>query len=318
MTTAKEYFRKQGGFGLLKQYWRAGVLGTAIAQFVLLGSGKTALELLRMSVSLKTKQRLKRKYKSVIDECEYNGWEKLYHKESRTIWIFWWQGMEQAPQIVQRCYASIVEHLAKDWNIVLLTELNFREYADFPQCILEKLNKGIITLTHFSDLLRLELLIRHGGLWLDATVFCTNSEIPQSILKSDLFVYQTQKPGADGKAMTMSSWMMWARSNNNILLLTQKLLYKYWEKNTYLVDYFLLHHFFAISCEHFEEEARKIPPFDNSIPHLLLLHLFDEYDENQWLMWKQQTCFHKLSYKFENDDKNKGLITFYKKILEKV
>ena len=35
------------------------------------------------------------------------------------------------------------------------------------------IDSGQITKTHLSDLLRLELLIRYGGTWIDATVFCT-------------------------------------------------------------------------------------------------------------------------------------------------
>jgi hypothetical protein len=38
---------------------------------------------------------------------------------------------------------------------------------------LEKYQKKIIDNTHFSDLLRLELLIKYGGTWIDASVLVT-------------------------------------------------------------------------------------------------------------------------------------------------
>lgn len=307
------YFKKAGGVNLLKQYWRAGVLCTAIAQFFLLGRSETALKLLRLIVSMKVQEKLKRKYAR-----ELTGFDREYaereHYVSRKVWIFWWQGIEQAPLIVQRCYDSVREHLS-DWEITLVTKDNFRTYASFPDHILKKLENGQITLTHFSDLLRLELLINHGGWWLDATVFCTGADIPCSIQKADLFVFRPLKPGADGKSTVLSSWLMYAKTNNKILMATRHLLYKYWEKNRSLVDYFLIHQFFSIAFKRYPEEAKKIPPFCNSVPHILLLHLFDDYDEQYWNDLKRMTCFHKLSYKFEKIE-TKEKETYYDRLIQ--
>ena len=38
---------------------------------------------------------------------------------------------------------------------------------------MEKHKNNIIDNTHFSDLLRLELLIKYGGTWIDASVLIT-------------------------------------------------------------------------------------------------------------------------------------------------
>lgn len=313
MPKAKDYFKKAGGINLLRQYWKNGVLGTAILQFLLLGKSRTALELLRLVTTLKTKRHLAKKYGEVLKEFNVKWQETLPHCERKTVWIFWWQGEEAMPPLVRKCYESVIENL-KDWEIVLLSEKNYQQYAVFPIYIHEKLQKGI-TLTHFSDLLRLELLIKHGGLWLDSTVLCTSSNIPQSVLKSDLFMFRPQKPGADGKAITMSSWLMWASSNNRILMATQAMLYNYWQKHDSLCDYFLLHHFMSIVLDFYSEEAKKIPPFCNSVPHILLLHLFDKYNDLYWEDLKRMSCFHKLSYKL--DDKNIALSgTYYSNLFK--
>lgn len=296
MSETKDLFKRGGGVSLLKQYWRAGVLLPTMAQFVLLGKSRTALELLRMTASLKTQQRLERKYRKVLNEFKYD--ETLKHYAAKKVWVFWWQGMESAPTLVKRCYQSVKENLS-DWEILLITQDNYKQYIDFPEHILQKLDKGQITLTHFSDLLRLELLIRHGGLWLDATVLCTGGVIPQSIIDSDLFVYQAQKPGSNGMATIMSSWCMYAKTNNKILMATRELLYEYWKKNTKMDDYFLLHQFFTIVCNKYPEDSMKIPPFCNSVPHILLLHLFDKFDKQLWSDLLKMTCFHKLSYKLD-------------------
>lgn len=296
MSETKELFKRGGGTAILKQYWRAGVLIPTLAQFCLLGKSRTALELLRMTASLKTQQRLERKYRKILTDFTYD--ESLKHEASKKIWIFWWQGMENAPSLVKRCYQSVKENLF-EWEIVLITKDNYKQYVVFPEHILQKLDKGQITLTHLSDLLRLELLIRHGGLWLDATVLCTGSDIPKSIIDSDLFVFQAQKPGSNGMATIMSSWCMYAKTNNKILMATRELLYEYWKKNTKMDDYYLLHQFFSIVCNKFPEDSMKIPPFCNSVPHILLLHLFDKFDKQLWSDLLKMTCFHKLSYKLD-------------------
>ena len=66
----KETFKKQGGIKLLKQYWQGGALFTGIGQFLLLGKSRTALEILRLSTTLKTKQKLEKKYKWKLEKFD--------------------------------------------------------------------------------------------------------------------------------------------------------------------------------------------------------------------------------------------------------
>ena len=75
--------------------------------------------------------------------------------QDKKVWICWFQGIENAPMIVKNCYESICYWL-KDYEIVVITEENYKSYVQFPTVIEEKRKKGIITDAHFSDLLRLE------------------------------------------------------------------------------------------------------------------------------------------------------------------
>ena len=49
-----QYYKQAGGFKLLIQYWKAHVLGYAFLEFILLGKSKTALEIFRLAVSLRS------------------------------------------------------------------------------------------------------------------------------------------------------------------------------------------------------------------------------------------------------------------------
>ena len=313
--SVKEYFEKAGGLSLLKQYLRNGVFFTAGAEVVLLGFSKKSLEQMRIVVQNKVCRKLYKKYDSFARSfCA--AWDtNVPHEQCKKVWVCWLQGIENAPLLVQRCYESYKTYMS-DGEIVVLTEDNIKDYVEFPGYIMEKYKKGIITRTHFSDLLRAELLSRYGGTWMDATVLCTGANIPEYMLDSELFFFQQLKPGADGKELRMSSWMISAYSNHPIMALTRALLYEYWKTHDYMMDYFLFHAFVTMACSYYEKEYKEIVDASNSIPHILLLRFFEKFDEKRWEYMKQATPFHKLSYKFDEKQMDKRN-TYYDEIIVK-
>ncbi len=317
MLEMKEIFKKQGGMELLKRYVRGGALFTAVLQFILLGNSRTALEILRLSATMKIEQKLVRKYQCILQQFDKMYDDKLIQNQSNKVWICWFQGIENAPLIVQKCYASLKEKLT-DREIIVIMEDNISEYVKFPDYIEQKWKMGKITHTHMTDLLRLELLIRYGGTWIDSTVLCTRDreDIPDYYFDSDLFFYQMLKPGRDGHATVISSWYMSACTNNKILMAVRHLCYEYWKKNDYMVDYFLFHIFFQMALEYYIEDWKNVVPVSNSAPHILLLRLFEKYDDKFLKYIEDQTPFHKLSYKFT--DEQKALTdTYYKWVIER-
>ncbi len=293
-------FKKVGGWEILRQYARAHVLLFALVQTALNGFSKKSLEILRLSVNNRILRKLRKKSKCLIRDFKASR-QPQPQKSSKTVWVCWFQGMENAPELVQRCYRSLQENLT-DREIILLTEENYREYITLPDYIEEKAAKGIIPKAQYSDLIRLELLIRHGGTWIDATVFCSGGNIPSYMLDSPLFMFQTLKPGLDGHPTSISNWFITAHTHNPLLELTQALLYDYWKKHNYMVDYFIFHDFFQLAQEAYPEVWNQVVPFCNSVPHILLLRLFDRFDPVVWQAVREMTPFHKLSYKFNQDE----------------
>lgn len=315
MLKLKQLFEKAGGWNIIVNYAKAGVLPYMFAQVLLTGNSKTALELVRNGIQLKIKQKLWKRYINVLRVFDANySRDKYPMKKSNKVWVCWMQGMELAPDLVQRCYRSLKENL-KDKEVVLLTEDNLDQYVKIPDFILDKLHKGIITRTHFSDILRVELLIQNGGTWIDATVFCSGGDIPKYMMEDEFFIFQKLKPGSDGSTINMSSWFMTAWSNQKFLLATRELLYAYWRKNNRLIDYFLLHLFMMLVKDYYSDEWKHIFPYPNSLPHVLLLRMFEPYNEDLWNNLKTICPFHKLSYKRSKEEfARKG--TYYKSILE--
>lgn len=292
-----QLFKKVGGITILKQYFRAHVLLFALVQTALNGFSKKSLEIVRNAVNNKILRKLRKKYRRSIAQFKENDCcaEQV---TSNKVWVCWFQGIENAPEVVQKCYRSLQGNLPER-EIILLTEENYREYVTLPDYIERKAAKGIIPKAQYSDLLRLELLIRHGGTWIDSTVLCTGGQIPGYMLDSELFMFQTLKPGLDGQATCVSNWFMTACTNHPILRLTQTLLYEYWKKNDTLIDYFIFHFFFQLAIEAYPQAWSKVIPFSSSVPHILLLRLFEPYDRQTWEAVQEMTPFHKLSYKFD-------------------
>lgn len=308
-----QLYKKVGGKKIIKQYVNAHVLFLVIIEALIIGFSKKSLEIVRLVANNRVLKKLRRKYKKFIQAYLTEQNIELEHIQSNKVWICWLQGMENAPNIVKKCYKSVQDNL-NGKEIVLITDENYNQYVTFPKYIQEKIDRGIISKTHFSDLLRLELLIKYGGTWIDATVFCSGNNYPEYIFNSELFVFQTLKPGLDGHATRISSWFMSAYTNHPILLLTRALLYEYWKNKNNLIDYFLLHDFFELAIENYPEEWKKVIPFSSSTPHILLLRLFEEYDESIWRNIKDMTCIHKLSYKFDEENIKKEN-TYFKKII---
>lgn len=310
-----EIFQKVNGNQVLKEYAQAQVLLHALLMTAIEGTSRKSLEIVRESVNNKIVKKLRKKYAPFIAEFKKHDSErrKLPKEHSNKVWVCWLQGMEEAPPIVKRCCQSLLDHL-NDREIILLDESNYREWVTFPGYIQQKIADGTITKTHMTDLLRLELLEHYGGTWIDATVFCSGGNIPDYILDSDLFLYQNLKPGLDAHARRVSTWLMTSCTNHPIIVLTKELLYSYWENHGIMVDYFLIHDFMELAIETYPEEWKQVVPFSNSAPHVLLLRLNDKYDEKIWKAIKEQTPFHKLTYKYEKET-GKMRNTYYSRIL---
>jgi len=126
-----------------------------------------------------------------------------------TIWTCWWQGIENAPILVQQCIASI--HCNADNHpVVVITWDNLNKYADIPEHIISLAKNGDLSLTHLSDVLRANLLANHGGQWVDSTMFCLaplNDALWNELIFSPVNVIR--KKGVNFDSRGNISWCIW-------------------------------------------------------------------------------------------------------------
>ncbi len=257
----------------------------------------------------RVRQKLEQEYKDLIQEGAH---PEADERVSNKVWICWFQGEENAPDLVKACINSVRKNMPEK-EVVVLTEETIPQYVQFPEHITEKWESGKIRAAHYSDLLRLALLCEYGGIWIDATVLCTSQDIPKAIAESPLFVYQMiDLSRQDTNAIIASSWFISAWSQQLILLLTRDLLYEYWKRNDCAENYYILHIFFAIAARRYPEKWSQVPVYNNHSPHTLQFELMQSYDSGRWEDIMQMAVFHKLNrYVRQNDDRR----TFYRHII---
>ena len=226
------------------------------------------------------------------------------------IWVCWWQGAEQMPPLVKSCYASLQKH-SNGHPVTLITQKNFREFTELPDYIPEKIQAGQITLTHLSDILRMNLLRRHGGLWLDATVLLTR-HVPD--FDQALFTIKRRDRNQNVAQCRWSAYLWYMTKNNLLAEFLDTLFLAYWRKENTLLAYFLIDYCVAVAYENIPAIRALLDavPYNNPQIYALSKKLNDPYDPALYAKICADTYFHKLNWKKDYVRQTKtGAPTFY-------
>lgn len=119
----------------------------------------------------------------------------------RQIWVLWTQGLDQMPPVPRACIDSW-QQLNPGWDIRALTAESLGEWVDPVLC---EPQARALAPNRLSNLVRLSLLARHGGVWVDATCYCMKplDEWLPDYLGSGFFAFA--RPARD---RLMSNWFL--------------------------------------------------------------------------------------------------------------
>jgi len=230
--------------------------------------------------------------------CRYENGNR---GKQEVVWFCWLQGIENAPELVKACLKSLRENV--DAEIKVLDERNYGEYVELPEYIVEKYRRGRIPPALFSDLLRLELLIRYGRTWIDSTVLATKPATRaivdlkpswKEIRESELFLYRYIRTG---RVYGISNWFIHAKAGNPLLVELRDMLYAYWRDYDCTLEYYIFHLFFGVVAKRYPGMLSKMPK-GNSYNALVLEHNLEKrYNEEWWQKLTDNVPFHKLNYR---------------------
>ncbi len=261
-------------------------------------------------------EKLYKRYKNLI-EAPLDPAPQESHLPHRDIWIFWGQGMNNAPVVVKKCYASVQKY-CKGYRIHLLDNENISEYVTLPEDILRLYDggKGILRAAHFSDILRTELLIQYGGIWIDATLLLT-SELPEYITHQPMFLYR--ETNLNFPEYIFANYLIASEKSNPFLKRTLELVYTFWREHTTtpisMRDYMFYYNFITLLSQHNEQAyniVQKVPFVPNDLNVLILFKFFNfPYNEQLLQYLFSVSPIHKLTYKYQDTKFNQRTIWSY-------
>lgn len=235
------------------------------------------------------------------------------------IWMCWWQGIDNAPEIVKACVSSVQRHSAGR-EVIIITSDNVNDYASIPEWFLDKVNSGVISRTHLSDLLRFSLLAQYGGIWLDATFYCCRD------LSSPVYsapVFSIKRPdylhGSIASGYFANYSLGCDDAHRGVFAAFRDFFLEYWSRNDYLIDYLLSDYLIVLAGRHDERTKDSIAAIEPNNPMCdeLFKILGKPFDADEWNRLKADTDLFKLTWKQSFPIDCSGRETFYGKLLKR-
>lgn len=234
-----------------------------------------------------------------LDIFEYHPSEHDF-KGRIPVWICWWQGFPEAPEVVRLCRESVYKNFnQEEFVIIEIDAQNVKEYVDFPDWIWEKHQKGIISRTLLSDILRMALLYYHGGMWVDATYFLTKPFTAE--LVRDKALYSLHLKDFEGIHISQGRWtlnFLYTKKGELLPKFILNAFYYYFAAYDEVYDYFMIDYFGRIAYEHFDEVRHQLDECIPQQPDTFLLQsvLNETYPNIEFEAAKERTSIFKLNY----------------------
>lgn len=142
-----------------------------------------------------------------------------------------WEPHDSLPGYLTLCIKTWKKYLANNYKIIILDYSNIRHYLGYK--IVKQILCLDMTLPIQSDAIRVAILQKYGGIWMDADILIVNSKFITMLNGSDLVMFgtsknQTQHIGfiyASNKSTILKAWL--DRIINNVRIYKYKLVLNY-------------------------------------------------------------------------------------------
>lgn len=237
------------------------------------------------------------------------------------VWVCWLQGEENMPAVVRECIKSIKGNVPQGTEVVLITAQNLREYVDFPDYIYRYIKNGRLTLTHFSDIIRMALLSKYGGLWIDSTVF-VSSQIPRAYLEKNLYSIQPVPAAERSRDLYyggVTSFLVGGKTDCALFDFCLRFFLEYQKKYDFLIDVHLINIAYRLAYEKLPTVKRDIEDIgvNNRDMQALYKMINKPYNEEEWSRLTEKQIFHKLNWRTVYCDYAGERQTFFKYICDR-
>lgn len=216
------------------------------SQFGILDAFRLVIISSRMDYEMRIKYEadVKRKYLMKMTKNIQMKDVCLTESNAGPIWVCWWQGEDNMPPVVKACWRKINDN-SKDRQVILITKKNYTKYVDLPSTLIAKFKKGYITITHLSDILRVNLICKHGGVWIDSTVLI--NECALRYFDKPFFTLSVEDKGIYESRGKWCGFLLGANKQNPLFAFLVESFNRYWAQHTFLIDYYILDYLIMIA-----------------------------------------------------------------------
>lgn len=187
-------------------------------------------------------------------------------EQSNVVWQYWGQGVANANSVVKCCFRSVdCVFSDNNWNgrVIRTDNSTIRDLLDIPESFFDKASRGEngYSFAALSDLIRCGLLYKYGGVWLDASVYC--SGFPDELVNNERVIFERSNDIClieRIKYMARSSYFRWggdvrvnwlssiikAPKGDPLFGILYYALYDYWKFESEYKNYFLAHIMFDL------------------------------------------------------------------------
>ena len=269
------------------------------------------------------KHHLKKALSKEFSEISMNYQERQV--KNQTVWYSWWQGMDNAPNVVKNCIKQMQKQLPQGTKFINIDPTNFKEYVSLRPEILDLFLSEKMTNAQFSDQIRVNLLAMHGGIWVDATLWL-NKEFTNDIFNYPFLSYRAKKslPIASDHGISQGNWQLYFLGGTNTYFYEalKVLNDAYWQRYTKVIHYLQLDNLIDLALDCLPElakEMKKLPVHSHDPGDFLAggykYQLADK--ATTAIMTDVNIDFDliKLSWKFEPPKEIDGYLTVYGELI---
>lgn len=240
---------------------------------------------------------LERHYSNVINNKKYVE-QNLNSIPADCVWVCWFQGEDSMPETIQCCFESIKKY-SGGREVHLITSANYSQFVSLPNYIVEKVHNGIISLTHFSDIIRCNLLADYGGIYIDAGLLLTDELLVPEL---PFFSVKLHKPENDCSFVSEYRWLagfMGGVKGNALHSFMRDFFNEYWKERNMLIDYFMVDYIIATAYNNIPSVKKMIDdvPYNNEDIYYIGNNLFAPVIENELSVVLRRTRVFRIGYK---------------------
>ena len=248
---------------------------------------------------------------------------------SNVVFLFWYDGLDSMPKLVKTCYYNLLK--TTRYKVILIDKNNIKMYSNISNDIYNLVKNNIISMTLFSDILRLNLLSIHNAIWLDSTCFLYR-DFPKDIFNTKfLTIYPPKNKSIFDNIPKFYYAPDLHLQQSYFLVGTDKYIFKKWYNllTTYILNetttlrhfrpYYLM--YFIFEYLYSTDEKIRLDAnnreINNDLVETIEGHNDSTYVDSDFNKYFNNTTFlYKLSYKMKFEPYIDGVLTPYGKLLQ--